>query len=222
MAHLHGLRRAGGARREDQHERVARCDGHIGQRRARVRRDRVGPRAVGAVDDEQPVGGDHRLGAGIREQRHMRPFGEQQRAVGVLHVTRQLRAPAGRVDADERGAGHRARAQREPELGDVVEQHPDMERCVDGLAVEEERGARRDRVEHFPVRPRRVFEAQRDAVAADVGAEQVGDRGGRVHLRQFGTRHFGAASYQLPPPPPPPPPPEKPPPLNPLALDDDG
>jgi hypothetical protein len=55
-----------------------------------------------------------------------------------------------------------------------------------------------------------------------VGAKQVGDRGGRVHLRQFGTRHFGAASYQLPPPPPPPPPPEKPPPLNPLALDDDG
>ena len=183
---------------------------------------RVGPTCRRRVDDEQPVGGDHPSGAGIREQRRCARLGQQQRAVGVLHVARQLRAAAGRVDADDRRAGERGRAQREPELGDVVEQHADVERRVDGLAVEEERGAHRDRVEHFPVRPRLVFEAQRDAVAADVGAEQVGDRGGRVHLRQFGTRHFGAASYQLPPPPPPPPPPEKPPPLNPLALDDDG
>ena len=77
------------------------------------------------------------------EQLEVRGLGQHERAVGVGDVARQLGAAPGRVDADDGRAGERGAAQREPELGDVVEQHADVERRVGRRVRPEERGALR-------------------------------------------------------------------------------
>ena len=159
------------------------------------------------------------------EQRQVGLLGQQQRAVGVLHVARQLGAAPRRVDPDERRARHRARAQREPDLRDVVEQHADVEGRVErACAPAGTRPAARSRrapLDASTTRPRSASAgASLPTCARNRSAMVVGAASVMPGSLAVGGPPGGVA-YQLPPPPPPPPPPEKPP-LNPLELDDDG
>ena len=63
----------------------------VGERRARVRRERVVP--LGRVDDEQRVGG-HDVARAL-EQVEVRRLGHEQRAVGVLRGRGRARRRAG-------------------------------------------------------------------------------------------------------------------------------
>src|SRR5262249_45453109 len=102
--------------------------------------------------------------------------GEHERAVAVCDVERQLGAAPCRVDPDEGGAGERRAAQREPELGHVVEEYADMKRRVVRCLRAEERRALCGLRDHLGPRPLLVLESQPEARVARAGAHEVGDR----------------------------------------------
>ena len=104
-------------------------------------------------------------------------------AQSVCAMSRASSAPASRrVDPDDGRARERGAAQREPELGNVVEQHADVERRVGRRVRAEERGALRGRGSTTSrPRPRRVLEAQADARVAGAGAYELADRRHRAH-----------------------------------------
>ncbi len=171
VPHPHGLGRAGRTRREDQHERVGRAGTGVRQRCTRVRRERVGP---GRVVDHMEAVAIHRLARG-EEELEVRRLGEHERAVGVRDVAGQLRPPAGGVDADDGRPRQRRAAQREEELGDVVEQHADVEGRAGRRVRPEERSPLRGGVDDLAPGPRGVLEAQPDVVVGGAGAHEICD-----------------------------------------------
>ena len=69
------------------------------------------------------------LGAPV-EQRHLTPVGDDQFAIAVADVGGQFGAAAGRIDPDDRRAGEGGGTDPEEVLGDVLEQHADVERAA--------------------------------------------------------------------------------------------
>ena len=105
VAHAHGFRGAGGTRCEDEHEHVGGGDLDVRGGAPAYGRERGFP--FGRADHEHRIVG-HELARALEEIEVAR-LGDQQRAVGVVHITRQLRAPSGRVDADQRRAARSRR-----------------------------------------------------------------------------------------------------------------
>ena len=104
-------------------------------------------------------------------------LGHDDPAIRVPDVVRELRAPPGRVDADDRGSGERGSAEQEAVLGNVVEQHPDVERRALGAAGRtQHRGSHRALVRDLRPRPRSVFEDQSGARVVGARRDELGDR----------------------------------------------
>jgi hypothetical protein len=165
------LRRAAGARGEQQQVDAALVDRPVGQRGVGVRREGT----VEVLGDEHPAGG----GAEIEpvEQPHVAGLGHDELAVGVPDVAGQLLPAPRRVDADDDIAGQRRRAQPHRELRDVVEQHAGVRRELRIEGRVEIRGALGARPRVLRPRPRVVLEAQRRMVAvAGPGPDELGDR----------------------------------------------
>ena len=125
---------------------------------------------AGGREDRWQVGGDR------REQVVVPGFGDDQSAVRVLHVAQQMLAPAGVVEADDRGADERGAAEREEVVGRVVEQDRDVARTLARQPVREERREPARLLEVLGVRERAIAELDRGPVAvlACVAAEQRG------------------------------------------------
>ena len=137
--------RAGCARGEQQQRSDARVDGRRGQSRPLVRPQRVG--VVRRVDDEYAIVGEAEVEP--RSIVYEPGLGDDQLAVGIGDVACELGSLAGRVDADHRGATHRAGSQPQAQLGNVLEQESDVERTR-APRVHGERGRESPR----PVLPR--------------------------------------------------------------------
>ena len=102
-------------------------------------------------------------------------LGHDELAVGVADVGCQLGAAARRVDAHHRGPGHRTGAEPEAQLGDVLEQEPDVERSRPPHR-RRERGARRRRTCMLVPRPVCVLEEQRRTRVAAAPPDHLVDR----------------------------------------------
>ncbi len=110
-----------------------------------------------------PVGADPEVE--VVEERTVRRLGDDEHAVGVADVVRQLRAAPGRVDPDDSRARERGASQQEDVLGHVVEQDADVERlAVDPRVAEPRRRAPRTRARSRPTSttgPRRAAQCGR-------------------------------------------------------------
>ena len=106
----------------------------------------------------------------------MRRVGDDELAVGVPDVVRELRAAPGRVDADDRRAGERGTAEQEDVLGHVVEQHADVERVVAPARRLQHRRPHRTLVRDLGPRPRPILEDQPGARVVGARGDELGDR----------------------------------------------
>jgi hypothetical protein len=108
------------------------------------------------------------------EQRRQRVLRDDELAVGVADVAGQLLAPPSGVDADDAGAAQRSGTEEEHVLGDVLEQHADVDGTVDPQRLEHLR-SRRGRSHDGIPGPRLVLVPQPDVRVAQGSDEQLGD-----------------------------------------------
>ena len=175
QARLGSARRA---RREQQQVQVGVGDLDVRESSASVMLERLGVR--GGLDLEGAVRPD--AGVDPIEERRVAPFGHQQLALGVGDVAGQLRAPPGRVDADDDRARDRRRAEPDGELRDVVEQDAHVERARPAQLLEQG-GALRTRGHVLGVAPRPVLEQDGGVLVGGAGADELGDRRHRLTPR---------------------------------------
>ena len=131
-----------------------------------------------AVDPEVETG----------EQWRVRGLRDDDPAIGVADVVGELLAPAGRVDADDGRARERGAAEQEDVLGNVVEQHADMERPGAGkTGGAQHRRAYRALVRDLRPRPRPILEDETRVVVVGARRDERGDRR-RGHRQRTGMR----------------------------------
>ena len=129
LGHPHGFGRACGPGREQQREQrlgIGRVERIQRTSRDCFGRARDGSSPRGRVDVEDPVTGEIERDA-LQQGPHD-TVGDDELAVGVVDVARELSAAARRIDTDDRRAREPGARQQEDELGHVLEEHADVER----------------------------------------------------------------------------------------------
>ena len=148
-------------------------------------RDRVGPR--GSVDVEDAF--RREIERDAFEQRPHGAVGDDQLAVRVIDVAGELRPPARRVDADDRGPGQTRAQQHEDELRHVLEQHADVERSGPPQ-LHEQLGAHLRFLDDLAPRPASIFVEEPVGVVFRPAEDQLGEgRGRAVHYPSQRERH---------------------------------
>jgi hypothetical protein len=102
----------------------------------------------------------------------MAGIGQDYCAIGEGDVTRQLAAPAGRVQADDHRSRQQGGAEGEQVLGHVVEQDTDVGRTLGGEATQPGR-PRLHVGDHLGPCPAPAFEDQTDTGIAGPGTDDV-------------------------------------------------
>lgn len=110
----------------------------------------------------------------------MRRFGDEEGAVAVVDVARQMVAALRIVDADDDGAGESGAAQGEKELRHVVEQDADVKRSGRRATREKHLRPAAALAKELGVRQLKVVEAEERPLAdhriGSVAADEIGNR----------------------------------------------
>ncbi len=166
VSHLHSLRVAAGAGREDHHEGVQWLDLAMRDQRRR-RGEQVAP--LRGVDVEHPHPGQVQA----LEQRAVRGVDQQDLAVGVQDVAPQRRTAPGVVDAAQHVTAQTGRGHRGEHFRRVAQQRADVRGPSRVHRGQQRRGLRLGRVEVFPPAPLPVAVAHRGAGLGAAGPQQL-------------------------------------------------
>ena len=125
LGHAHRLGGSGRPRREEHQVEGIRARHFVDGKRRRSAGGQQLP-VLRSVDCQDPGGAE----VEISQQRRLGGVGEDQLAVGVPDVVRQRSSPPSRIDADHGGAGEGGPEEHEDVLGQVLQQHADVEWSV--------------------------------------------------------------------------------------------